>query len=80
MGGGFKGFQLALAGVEKAEDAAKISTLGLATAAQTLISALGIIGIVIGVVTTAYNLFTNAQKEANEAAVKESQEAREKIQ
>lgn len=80
LGGGFKGFQLALAGVEKAEDAAKISTLGLATAAQTLISALGIIGIVIGVVTTAYNLFTNAQKEANEAAVKESQEAREKIQ
>lgn len=80
LGGGFKGFQLALAGVEKAEDAAKISTLGLATAAQTLTSALGIIGIVIGVATTAYNLYVNAQKEATAAAIESSQKAGEEIQ
>lgn len=79
LGGGFKAFQLALAGVEKAEDAAKISTLGLATAAQTLMTALGVIGIVIGVATTAYNLYTNAQKEANEAAVESSKKAKDEI-
>lgn len=75
LGGGFKAFQLALSGAKTAEDAAKISTLGLATAAQTLMTALGVIGVVVGTITTAYNLYTNAQKEANEAAVKNSEDA-----
>lgn len=69
LGGGLQAFQLALANVKTAEDAAKISTLGFATAAQTLMTALGVIGIVIGVATTAYNLFANSQKEARQATI-----------
>lgn len=69
LGGGFQGFQLALSGVTSAEEAAKISTLGLATAAHTLSTALGIIGVVIGVATTAYNLFVNKQNEVKQASL-----------
>lgn len=79
LGGGLKGFQLALTGVKTAEDAAKISTLGLATAAQTLTTALGVIGIVIGIATTAYNLFSNAQKEAERASVESANAHLEKV-
>lgn len=79
LGGGFQAFQLVLSGVKKTEDATKISTLGLAAASQTLMTALGLIGVVIGVATTAYNLYTNAQKEANEAAIESSQKAKEQI-
>lgn len=77
LGGGFQAFQLVLSGVKKAEDATKISTLGLAAASQTLMTALGLIGVVIGVATTAYNLFKNAQDEANEAAIQSSKDAGE---
>ncbi len=69
LGGGFKNFQLVLAGVKTAEDAAKISTVGLAVAAQTLTAALGIIGVVLGVATAAYNLFINKQNEARQASI-----------
>lgn len=69
LGGGFKNFQLVLAGVKTAEDAAKISTVGLAVAAQTLTAALGIIGVVLGIATTAYNLFINKQNEARQASI-----------
>lgn len=69
LGGGFRNFQLVLAGVKTAEDAAKISTVGLAVAAQTLTAALGIIGVVLGVATAAYNLFINKQNEARQASI-----------
>ena len=69
LGGGFKNFQLVLAGVKTAEDAAKISTVGLAVAAQTLTAALGIIGVVLGVATAAYNLFINKQNEARQVSI-----------
>lgn len=80
LGGGLKGFQLALAGVEAGSKTATAATLGFASAAQTLNTALGLIGIVVGVVTTAYNLFVNAQKEATEAALESSQEAGKEIE
>lgn len=69
LGGGFKNFQLVLAGVKTAEDAAKISTVGLAVAAQTLTAALGIISVVLGIATAAYNLFINKQNEARQASI-----------
>lgn len=69
LGGGFRNFQLVLAGVKTAEDAAKISTVGLAVSAQTLTAALGIIGVVLGIATTAYNLFINKQNEARQASI-----------
>ena len=83
LGGGFKAFQLALSGVKNAEDAAKISTLGFATAAQTLTTALGVIGVAVGIATAAYNLYTNAQNEARENAIegtKTNQEAADSLQ
>lgn len=80
LGGGFKNFQLVLAGVKNAEDAAKISTIGLAVASQTLTAALGIIGVVLGVATAAYNLFINKQKEATSAAIESSQASKEAIE
>lgn len=77
LGGGLRGFQLALAGVKTAEDAAKVSTLGLATAAQTLTTALGVIGIVLSIATAAYNFFVNAQNEARESAIEETKSNKE---
>lgn len=68
-GGGLQGYQIALSGVKTTEDATKISTYGLATAVQTLMSALGVITLALSAVSTVYNLVKKHQEEVRKASL-----------
>lgn len=79
LGGGLKGFQLALGGVESGSELASKSITGLAGVVGKLSTALGAIGIVIGIGTSIYNSYIEAQRQANEEAIESSQKAAEEI-
>ena len=79
LGGGFKGFQLYLAGIKTTEEAAAISTNTLALSMMSLMSIISAGTAVISLIVMGVNAYKNAQKEATEAAIKESQTASENI-
>lgn len=80
LGGGFRGFQLYLAGVKTSEEAAAIATNTLAVSMGTLMTIISAGVAVVSLLVMAYNAYAQSQEETINAIAENGQEISKSIE